>query len=165
MEADTTDTAPTTLCVTVRGTPRPKQSARFVGGRAIAVTDAVARTRAWARQVRRAAEGALTTLRAAGTEWRAEGAVEVTLGFAIGTDDPARWGTWHTIPPDTDNLAKLMLDELGKAGVFANDASVARSVTEKRWAPKAGAGCIVVVRAGLAQARQEGPLAPGWLVV
>ena len=161
-----TDNAPTTLCFTIRGQPRPKQSARWVNGRARAVTETNATTKAWALQVRRAAGEVVADMRTHDPVLFEGDALAVRLVFTIGTDDPARQGRPHTAKPDADNLAKLVLDELGKAGMLPDgDQAVADLDVRKRWGRKTDAGCIVRVDAVGAQSVAEGVLTPPWLGV
>lgn len=40
---------------------------------------------------------------------------------------------WHTQKPDSDNLAKAVLDALTQCGVWHDDSQVARLVVLKKW--------------------------------
>lgn len=43
-------------------------------------------------------------------------------------------GQWKTTRPDTDNLIKLLKDEMTHRGFWKDDAQVASEITEKFWA-------------------------------
>ena len=47
-------------------------------------------------------------------------------------------GTYKTTKPDTDNLNKMLKDEMTKAGFWMDDAQVASEVIEKFWAATSG---------------------------
>ena len=47
-------------------------------------------------------------------------------------------GTYKTTKPDTDNLNKLLKDEMTVAGFWADDALVASEIIEKFWADTPG---------------------------
>ena len=49
----------------------------------------------------------------------------------------------HTKRPDLDNLAKAVLDAMGDAGVFGDDAQVARLILSKRWGTGATGGAAI----------------------
>lgn len=74
----------------------------------------------------------------------------VSILWQIPTPKRERWGTLHTLKPDTDNLAKLCLDCLERAGALGgNDCRVARGNWEKRWS-EVGSVAIRVERADAA---------------
>ena len=47
-------------------------------------------------------------------------------------------GTYKTTKPDTDNLNKMLKDEMTKAGFWKDDALVASEIIEKFWADRPG---------------------------
>ena len=47
-------------------------------------------------------------------------------------------GSWKTTKPDTDNLLKMLKDEMSKAGFWKDDALVASEINEKFWAKQSG---------------------------
>ena len=47
-------------------------------------------------------------------------------------------GEYKTTKPDTDNLNKMLKDEMTRAGFWKDDAQVASEVIEKFWAEKSG---------------------------
>ena len=49
-----------------------------------------------------------------------------------------REGEYKTTKPDTDNLNKMLKDEMTRAGFWKDDALVASEVIEKFWAGKPG---------------------------
>jgi Holliday junction resolvase RusA-like endonuclease len=65
------------------------------------------------------------------------------LTFFMQTKVRARWGKPHTARPDADNLAKLTMDALVKAGALKDDSFVAEGVTRKLWAERGGVEIIV----------------------
>lgn len=70
-------------------------------------------------------------------------ACAVLLTFFMQTKRRERWGAPHTFKPDSDNLAKLALDALVKAGALKDDSIVAEGVTRKLWAERGGVEIIV----------------------
>jgi len=52
---------------------------------------------------------------------------------------------WKNTRPDLDNLAKLLLDELVRAGIIADDSRVVELTLRKLWAPKDAAGIKIIV--------------------
>jgi hypothetical protein len=66
-------------------------------------------------------------------------AVAVTLVFRFGTAEAAKRGKPHTAKPDSDNLVKLALDALCRAGVlWGDDARAAFVTVRKVWAARGG---------------------------
>ena len=49
-----------------------------------------------------------------------------------------RDGEYKPTKPDTDNLNKMLKDEMTKAGFWRDDAQVASEIIEKFWAEKTG---------------------------
>lgn len=62
-----------------------------------------------------------------------EGPLAVCIGFSFGTPKKDRHGKPHTHRPDADNLAKLALDAVMKAGLIGDDSAVATLVVRKTW--------------------------------
>ncbi|OFX03306.1 MAG: hypothetical protein A3E78_12280 [Alphaproteobacteria bacterium RIFCSPHIGHO2_12_FULL_63_12] len=122
----------------VRGTPRPKQSARFANGRVISIVAARALLKAWTASIKKA-----------GTAWaRAgnvplDGALRCDIDFYFATPKAERHGKPHTHRPDIDNLAKAALDSM-RGIVFSDDSKVSSGLVSKWWAAEAGA--VIVVR-------------------
>jgi Holliday junction resolvase RusA-like endonuclease len=56
----------------------------------------------------------------------------VEIAYTIPTKKRRRWGQYHAIKPDRDNLNKLILDAM-EGLVYANDCQAARGVTVKKW--------------------------------
>lgn len=67
----------------------------------------------------------------------------VRLTFFMQTKRRERWGQPHTARPDKDNLEKMCLDCLVKAGALSDDSIVAEGVTRKLWAERGGVEIIV----------------------
>jgi Holliday junction resolvase RusA-like endonuclease len=78
------------------------------------------------------------------------------------TNDKKRWGLPHTLRPDSDNLAKLVLDAIMAAGLIGDDSAVSLLTVRKTWSPSPLAGVSVALAVD-----QRVPLsaasAPAWL--
>lgn len=59
--------------------------------------------------------------------------------FRMPTAKSARHGLPHTFVPDADNLAKLALDCIKRAGLIKDDAAVSALTIRKVWHADAGA--------------------------
>lgn len=76
-------------------------------------------------------------------------AVAVEMVFSFASADRAIWGCTHVGKPDSDNLAKLVLDAMADAGAFPRgDQAVADLKARKVWGPRGG----VTIRWGPATA-------------
>jgi len=53
---------------------------------------------------------------------------------------------WKNTRPDLDNLAKLLLDEIVRAGIIADDARVVELILRKLWVKERDAGIKIVAR-------------------
>ena len=120
----------TSFAIWVGGRPRPQPRPRFVKGRVISTVDAG--TKAWQQAIRS------TAYMARGEP--IHGAVRLKLVFHMPIKDAKRHGQPHTGRPDVDNLAKLVMDQLTAAGVWADDAKVASLECSKLYAAKGGVG-------------------------
>lgn len=60
------------------------------------------------------------------------------LAFDFATPQKPRHGLPHLHRPDADNLAKLALDQVVRAGLLKDDSSVSSLVVTKTWAAKGG---------------------------
>jgi Holliday junction resolvase RusA-like endonuclease len=66
-------------------------------------------------------------------------ALRVSILWKFKSPHPGMWGKLHTPKPDRDNLEKLCLDVLERAGALGgNDSRVAQGPMEKQWARAAG---------------------------
>lgn len=140
------------LIIHVAGAPRPLPRPRFVPGRRKPVSIADPRARAWARAIEAAARSVPRA------EWMT-GPCRVSCWFYMPTAKAERWGRPHTARPDADNLAKMALDCLERAGALPlGDAKVASLEAEKRWA-RAG-GAVIEVRPWRAESGAEKETAP-----
>lgn len=119
----------------VTGTPRPKQSVRWVDGRAISVAATRKLLKLWTATLKAEA-------RRSALDRQLDGAIRVDIDFYFGTPKAERWGQPHTHKPDKDNLEKAVLDAL-KGIVFTDDSRVASGSTAKWWAERAGAVIVV----------------------
>ncbi len=94
----------------------------------------------WKAEVRRAA------LAKCPTPEPLRGPLSVKLTFFMPRPKSRNHDLWHTTKPDADNLAKAVLDALGDAGIWGDDAQVARLVVQKLYATGTNdAGCAVVI--------------------
>ena len=140
--------------LTVKGTPRPQPRPRFVRGRVISIADPNAKR--WAANVEAVARQAVRE------HGKQSGPLSVCMGFDMPTKDTKRWGLPHTLRPDSDNLAKLVLDCLMRAGLFDDDAAVSCLVARKTWEGVSLAGVSLTV-APDRRVPVVGGRAPGWL--
>jgi Holliday junction resolvase RusA-like endonuclease len=120
----------TIIMLNVEGTPRPQPRPRLCRGRVVSTADANARR--WQGQVAGAAKVAFEAHGAM------EGPLEVCFSFQFATPKADRHGKPHTFRPDADNLAKLALDAVMKAGLFKDDSQVSMMVVRKTWAKDGG---------------------------
>lgn len=134
------------MVLVVRGEPKPQPRPRFVGkGRVVSTADAVTRT--WAERIRVEARQAI--VQRYGLSWSGHvGAVQVDMTFVLPIRDKKRWGEFCTNKPDTDNLSKLVMDALERAGLFAvgDQQVVAGTVVKVLGAPEDAGVCVVVSR-------------------
>jgi len=136
----------TAMVLVVRGEPKPQPRPRFVGkGRVVSTADAA--TKIWAERIRATARQAIAGR--FGLSWGGHaGAVQVDMTFVLPIKDKKRWGEFCTNKPDTDNLSKLVMDALERAGLFAvGDQQVVAGTTVKvLGAPEDAGVCVVVSR-------------------
>lgn len=125
----------------IRGRPRPQPRPRFVRGRVVSTLNDHAKH--WRAAVRSVVETHFT----APPEWPS--GCEIALEFVFGTKDKTRFGRPHRLVPDTDNLAKLILDVLQDGGALpGGDQDVTRLTVRKVWGSAAEEGCIIRMRHG-----------------
>lgn len=128
-----------TILLHVTGTPRPKQSMRWVAGRAVSVAAARSHLKAWTGR-----------LKAEANRWRRaggqplEGALRCDIDFYFATKKRERWGQPHTFTPDKDNIEKAVLDAI-KGIAFKDDARVSSGLVSKWWAETAGAVIVLKI--------------------
>lgn len=165
------------LRIEVHGTPIPQPRPRFVDGRA--VSTAGPRAKRWKHAVIQACEEAAIALgegviEQIGGIGDAEGgrggghyrgvSLEMEFRFPVPAGKSERVGRPHGLRPDSDNLAKLVMDSMQAAGLLKDDGRVADLRVRKVWATPRRAGCTVVMRpmAGVG-ARERAQEAPDWL--
>lgn len=135
------------LHVYVDGVPRPQPRARFVNGRVVSTASKNAQV--WKNRVM----GALVGAR--------KGAALIDRPVAMfaramfSTKDKRRWGKPHTNRPDKDNLEKLVLDAMVKAGTLKDDSLVYDGGTSKWWAERDGMS-IMLLESGEAVPADDG---------
>lgn len=138
--------------VTIPGTPIPQGSHRIIRGRIIDDNPTLAQ---WRESVAWHAKAALPQ------GWDTGGPFEVVAKFwfdrprshlrADGTPLPRWISPWKPTRPDTDKLARAVLDSLTAAGVWGDDGQCARLVAVKAWGD---AGLDLTVRS-LQKSREE----------
>lgn len=148
----------------INGTPRPKARPRFVKGRV--VTTAKETEKLWKNWLMRAVKDAVANRGDPAPLFSA--AVRVTMCFTF--EPPAsardRIGKPHTHKPDKDNLEKLVLDVMVKAGVLKDDSLVADGPVQKVWGERAG---VIVLTEQIDAELQPAPATateddpPAWL--
>lgn len=113
--------------LTVRGTPAPQGSKKYVGqtktGRGILV-ESSAKVRPWRQDVKAAAEDQLGLARYAVIPM--DGPIIVRMVFTLPkpTSAPKRRRTWPMRTPDLSKLARSTEDALTEAGLWTDDARV-----------------------------------------
>lgn len=142
------------LTFSVAGIPRPQPRPRFVKGRVISTADANAKR--WIAAVEAVAREAKPYAGEFGS------ALAVVLVFRFPTKDKSRHGKPHTFRPDSDNLAKLILDATMRAGLIADDAAVSSLSIRKTWAIDAGVDVLMINDDRTIEEPVEMPL-PDWL--
>ena len=127
------------ILLTVKGTPRPQPRPRFVQGRVVSTADPNARR--WKAGVEAVAR------QAAKEHGQQSGPLSVSLTFEMPTADKKRHGRPHTLRPDSDNLAKLVLDAMMSAGLIGDDSAVSCLIVRKTWSPSPLAGVSLAISA------------------
>lgn len=113
------------IILEVQGVPRPQPRPRFVKGRVVSTADANAKR--WIILVEAGARAL------ADVKGKQSGPIAVAIGFRFPSKDKARHGKPHLSRPDADNLAKLILDCLMRAGLIDDDACVSSLAVQKTW--------------------------------
>lgn len=141
------------ITIVAYGHPRPQPRPRFAKGRVISVADTKAKF--WLACVQRACLRALDVV--GGKEVMPSligtGGLTVRMQFRFGYEvvvgrKPKTGradGMPHMQRPDTDNLAKLVLDVMVKQGILSDDCVVSSLVVEKVWAKQEMNGVTVQV--------------------
>lgn len=166
------DSAFDTLRLEIRGNPHPQPRPRWVGGQGM-VSTMGPRVKAWRMRLAKAMAEVVADLGEGYMEQFHEGAVSLELLFRIpAPGNKAKWiGLAHHQTPDTDNLAKPVMDELQSRRILANDGAIARLVVEKVWCEKDRAGCTIILQRLVApyvgwrappRVDSEGPM-PVWM--
>lgn len=119
------------------GAPKAKPRARTIPGqrRPVSMTGAA---KAYAVALQARAREAVSNIGGADLLAQAWGgrALVVDILCQFPTRNTTRWGQLHTPRPDKDNLEKMVLDCLQRAGALGGDDSrAATGVTTKRWGP------------------------------
>lgn len=138
MNPETQHDAPTlSLVITLAGTPRPLPRARHVPGRARPVS-LTGKAKVYAQALQRAARAAVLNVgEDVIRQAFASGGLALWLLAEFPTRRSERWGQPHTHKPDGDNIAKMALDCLARAGALGgDDCRVSSVVTVKRWAAR-----------------------------
>ena len=94
----------------------------------------------WKAEVRRAA------LANCSTPEPLRGPLSVQLTFLMPRPKSRKGDVWHATKPDGDNLTKAVLDALTDAGIWGDDAQVARQLVQKLYATGTNdAGCAIII--------------------
>lgn len=151
------------LTFTVHGTPRPKSRPRFVRGRVISTANP--HEKLWKKAVERAALAAVMYRGDPAPVFRSAVRVRMVFYFEPSGSRGELVGQPHTHKPDTDNIAKLVLDAMVRMKVLADDSLVADQPVEKWWGERAGV-VVIAEPIDVSAAQPPGsaePDAPGWL--
>lgn len=62
------------------------------------------------------------------------GGIRLLVKWCFPTDDPMKNGLYRITKPDTDNLNKMLKDEMTKLHFWKDDAQVCQEIIEKFWA-------------------------------
>lgn len=143
------------VLLTVKGTPRPQPRPRFVRGRVVSTADANARR--WIASVEAAAR------QAAASHGKQAGPLSVLMTFYFPSRDTSRHGQAHTSRPDADNLAKLALDSIMRAGLIGDDAAVSCLVVRKTWGDTSQAGAAITLGQDRRVVLPPDPTRPDWI--
>lgn len=149
------------IMLTISGRPRPQPRPRFVGGRAVSTADRKAQH--WRSLVERAARQVMADMGPGGLPAWLGGPVRLQATFMFETGKRKLWGAPHAARPDTDNLAKPVMDVLERVGMLPKgDARVVQLEACKMWSK--GNGAVVI----LGPLPQRAPAAlpesaPAWL--
>ena len=158
---------PITLRIEISGNPHPQPRPRFVKGQGV-VSTIGPRVKRWRIALADAIHSAAADVGEAEVERLHNGALALELLFRIPAEAKRHdWiGQHHHLRPDTDNLAKPVMDELQAAHVLPDDGRIARLVVDKVWCHPRDAGCVIVL-SGLKAPRVGRPpgsgKAPAWL--
>jgi Holliday junction resolvase RusA-like endonuclease len=136
------------LTMWVEGTPKAQPRGRHVNGRVVSWAASGHDVKLWRGRVEREAVAVVTAMGGKDTVrgMIGNGGTALRLRFVMPTKDATRWGRPHTAKPDADNLAKLVMDVLAKAGAIGgDDARTAALVVEKAYG--ASPGCRIQIGA------------------
>lgn len=127
------------LVITTLGRPRPKQSARFVNGRAVGIVRTQAGLKLWTRKLVEAAADALSRCHdVALVERLRTEPIRMDAVFYMPVQDKRKWGKPHMGLADRDNLLKAAQDALKAAGVVKDDRSICDGLLRKIYASEGG---------------------------
>lgn len=143
------------VLLTVQGTPRPQPRPRFAGGRVVSTANPLARR--WKASVEAKAR------QAASQVGKQAGPLTVAIDFTFPTPKASRHGQPHTFRPDADNLAKLLLDSIMRAGLIADDAAISCLVARKTWGNASQAGAYVTIGPDRRVVLPPDPGRPDWV--
>lgn len=133
-----------TLIVDLAGTPRALPRGRSVPGRRRPVS-LTGKAKVYAQVLQRAAQDAVSNVGPDVVQQAFAGhALRVDVLWQFPTRRSEHWGQLHTHKPDTDNLLKMVLDCLQRAGALGGDDSrVATGTPTKRWAERGSVSILV----------------------
>jgi Holliday junction resolvase RusA-like endonuclease len=142
---------PLALVISMAGTPRALPRGKTPRGR-IKPVSLTGPAKAYAEALGRVSRGVVLNVGESTVQQAFAGrALSVSILWKFKSPHPGMWGQLHTPKPDRDNLEKLVLDCLERAGALGgNDSRVAKGPMEKQWARVAGVHIRVEV-AGAAE--------------
>jgi len=144
--------------IVVKGTPRPKQSGRWVGRRMVSVVKTNKLLKAWTQGVINAARECDVA------SWLSEGALVIDTFYVFKHSKPTMWGQPHMATPDCDNLDKAVFDALKASGLIDDDKRITKGTTEKMYGAEAGARITIrpVGFVALRESSDDGMI-PEWM--
>lgn len=147
---------PLALVISMAGTPRALPRGKTPRGR-IKPVSLTGPAKAYAEALGRVSRAVVLNVgERAIQEAFAGKALSVSILWKFKSPHAGMWGTLHTPKPDKDNLEKMVLDVLERAGALGgNDSRVAKGPMEKQWAKVAGVHIRVEV-AGAAEMAAPG---------
>lgn len=144
MAADRPDSPQLTepIVIVVRGRPRPQPRPRMSrSGHVVSVQDKDVKL--WSERVRGTVRQAL--VQRYGYNFPGfDGPLRVDMAFVLPIKDAKKHGAYCTSKPDRDNLEKLCLDAMERAGVFSvGDQQVVCGEPSKLWGDELEAGVTI----------------------
>lgn len=128
------------IFVEITGEPAPQGSKKIIQGRLV---EASKKLKPWRKAVAEACK-------ATGNQNLLLGPIEVQVIFFLTRPPSVKQSkrALPIVPPDTDKLARALLDGIGDSGViWGDDSQVVRLIASKEYADNRKAGAEVTIRA------------------